>query len=1271
MAISIGTTSLTTGIGSSENRTIFKSADGILIQLMCNSSTSAAYKISSDNGATWSASWTTISSGFSVLNKITGWQDTNDDIYVTYNGSHTSSGGTIGFVKLTYASNTWTAGTQVVKKVGINYTYHPTITKTTDGNLYIVGNYNTTGGGTLYTWKSTDDGATWSLNGTSFASSRSSCAIPKGSDLWVFDQNTGAVYIRQLASGTWSNITVIASGVLNNNYNTGVLKVSDSEIYLTTLLAAGIKIYKYNGTSWDSGTVITSAINDSRAVITQFNTQPCVLWTYNDGTYNNIAYKTYDGSSWSSQQALTNDTSNNTMPCVLALSGTVVGSSYYTGAASPYTIYYATITNSVTRNSTLNSNMAIKKLANTNTIYSNSKIIESRNQNSLDSNMSIKRVMQNNITSNTVLKRVGEVSNILSNLKIIVDRVQETLNSNMSIKKVGAQSTLNSNMSIKKSGLQNTTTSDMAIIKTRTSTTTSDMTISRVGMQSTIQSNMRILWDNVQRTIDSNMKIVKRVQENIYSNSKIIVRGSATITSNMKIRGMKKFYAKTSIINSATKKFNIQATITQPTALDPTGVSVVDIQSGDAVEIKWTDSGNYGYNIYKEVGGSWVLQNPIVLIGATSYIVGSLVTNVTYTFKIKGVNGAGIESMGVQVLGTPTYSLNKYSTAPSYQLYLDGILQSNIILDSVELVYSPGYCTAAWHINTRPDTVGLPVPNRQLVTLFINSRKVFTGYLLKREGRWTSSDISVYYTAQGKSWEYTWTTGSSRYFTFHYADIDYNLLNLEGNNYGNRRLLLYLGLPITGIPAGYLDTNIDTKDMTLLDIMNNIGAQAGGYKVHEDFNGQVSFYNEQVPLYTRLYEIGKNILSYTDSFDISANITGVNVKSAVWERTESQVMISGQVVKNTFSPEDVNEPIYMTSEEWTQHQHWNAAEMFTIDEGGKLSIIGTVGVPGKIQNIQAYGESNEPPEVLEPVKYHVASEEYPGLVEDAELEVFPINTNAGILKWSNGGTEARKAMSESKEYLPSWKSIGLSWERWFTDGTANVKVDCPIVYTAAVRSAEVDVYSVDGLISTAPIKNTYQVEVLDDPSQTVGRIMLVVTWEETNSRMSAGKGTGPIWRTYHEEGAKPWSQLVGTPFNINESNNPEVLSYLARKAEDYYSQYKYNMEQGQMTILGDETLDLRTSINGKLVQRIKHDFSQGYKTIIDLGTLHSVSSGVQFNNRNKKELVLATGKVNSFITQVWYPNKTKSIKPENDGVGNTPPTSVGSSPNTGTAHYAD
>lgn len=1268
MAISIGTTSLTTGIGSSENRTIFKSADGILIQLMCNSSTSAAYKISSDNGATWSASWTTISDGFSALNKITGWQDTNDNIYVTYNGTHSSSGGTIGFVKLTYASSTWSAGTQVVKKVGYNPAYHPTITKTTDGNLYIVGNYNKTGYGTLYTWESTDDGATWSLNGTSFASSRSACAIPKGSDLWIIDQKLGTLVLHVLSSGSWTTSTIVASGVTNDNYNTGVLKISDTEIYATTLTSSGVTLYKYNGTSWDSGTVITSATNDSRAVITQFNTQPCVLWTYNDGTYNNIAYKTYDGSSWSSQQALTNNTSNNTMPCVLALSGTVVGSSYYTGSSSPYTIYYATITNAVTRNSTLNSNMVIKKVAITNTIYSNSKIIASRNQNSIDSNMTIKRVMQNNITSNTVLKRVGEVSTILSNLKIIVARVQDTLNSNMHIKKLGAQSTLNSSMSIKKSGLQNTTTSDMAIIKTRTSTTTSDMTISRVGMQSTIQSNMRILWDNVQRTIDSNMKIVKRVQNNIYSNSKIILRGSEDITSNMKIRGMKKFYAKTSIINSASKNFTIQATVTQSTALDPTGVSVVDLQLGDAVEIKWTDSGNYGYNVYKEVGGTWVLQNPIVLIGATSFIVGGLVTNVTYTFKITGVNGVGAESTGEQVLGTPTYSLNKYSTAPSYQLYIDDVLQSDIILDAIELVYSPGYHTATWHINTRPDTVGLPVPNRQIVTVFINSRKVFTGYLLKCEGRWTPSDISVHYVAQGKSWEYTWTTGSSRFREFHDSEIDYDLLSIPGNNYGNKRFLIYLGLPVTGLPASYLDSNIDTKDMTLLDIMNNIGTQAGGYKVHEDFNGLVSFYNEQVPLYTRTYEIGKNILSYTDTVDQAAVVTGISVSSALTEKTVSEAMNSGFCIKNVFNPGLETAPIILPGDNWTEHQNWTAHEMFCKDMSGKYYKTGSVSVIGKILDIQAFGKANEKPEVLEPVTYVLREGEDP-----IEIEVFPTNTTpvAGIPagQWGNGGTEARKALSVSKEYTPTWKALGITWERWGGKGSAHFKVEVPIVYTPTTRSGTADVYTIDPATKKS-LKYTYYVDVLDEPIETCGEIMLVITYEQ-DTRSSATYGSGPIWRTYHEEGIKPYTQLVGGPFSINENNSSAVNAYINRKATEYFAQYKSNVYQGQMTILGDETLDLRTTINGKLVQRIKHDFSQGYKTIIDLGTLNTVSSNVSFKGKDKKQLVLASGKSNSFVSKIWYPTRTSKTGIFQKELVQIPLNSKGSSVRTGTAHYAD
>lgn len=1236
MATSLGTTTFANSFGGSYrgNRQLFKAANGSLIMFVTRTESSTlyvSYKTSTDGGTTWS-SWVNITPHANVrtstsynYSMLSCCMDADSNIYIGWRCNHTGgNSSTLCFTRLNYSSGSWSEGTPYVTT---NFPGRFTFAVTSSGTIWVVGNSNDSGYGTMYLKYSTDNGSTWT-DSTSDFPIRGHIVTPSGSYVKVIYQNNsspGSILESTFNGSSWTSPSTVASSVSRLDDSFSVLRVSDSEIYVSALKSDGLYIFKYNGVSWDAGTKINEVNTYQQQVLGQFLGYPAIVWTYNDGTYNNIAYKTYNGSNWSTQGSLTNDSNNNQLASVNALSTGSLCVVYRTGGSSPYTINFDLVLGVSTNTSTIKSNMVIKKVGNLSTINSNLKILTDRVQETITSDMLIKKTSSSNCMSNMSIKKLEEQSEIKSNLKIVSKREQETITSNACIKKL--------------------------------------------NNQSSISSTMRILYDDVQHTIDSNMKIVDRVQENITSNSKIVDRGVSSISSSMFISksGIKRFYATTKTYKEATKNFYVTTILEQPTSIDPTDLSTLDLQTGEAVELKWTNTGNYGYNVYKDVGGSWVKLNSIVLVAGTSYIAGSLVTNVTYTFKVVGVNGAGVESTGVEVLGTPTYSLDKYSTAPNYQLYLDDVLQSDIILDNIELVFSPGYCTANWHINTRPDTVGLPSPNKQVVKIVLNSRRVFTGYLLKREGRWTASDISVHYTAQGKSWDYTWTTGSTRYKEYRLTDMDYATMNLPGNGYGNRLLLLNLGLPVLGLPAGYLDTNIDTKDMTLLDIMNNIGQQAGRYKVHEDFYGNVSFYNEDLPLFTRTYTIGQNILSYTDIIDQSAALTGVAVYSAFEEHTISQSMESGFCIKNVLDPDEESKPVVLPGDNWTQHQNWIAHEMFCVDQSGKYYKTGSIAAPGKIVNVQAYGKSNEKPEIESPVTYSVTEG------ESAELEVFPdeVESNPYITKgqWGNGGTEARKALSVSREYKPTWKSIGITWEPWLGQTHAHFRVDVPIVYSPTIREASVKVYGVDP--GSKKVREfTYNVSVLDEPIEWCGEIVLVITYEVA-SRITSSSGTGPIWRSYHEEGIKPFSQVVTGPFNINENNFTAVSGYLNEKAKDYFNQYKSNVFQGQLTILGDETLDLRTCINGKFIQKIKHDFSQGFKTIVDLGTLTSVSSNAKFRGKEKTQLSLANGKTNSFVSKIWYPTRTSKTPIYQEALTQTPLISKGSSPRTGTAHYAD
>ena len=123
----------------------------------------------------------------------------------------------------------------------------------------------------------------------------------------------------------------------------------------------------------------------------------------------------------------------------------------------------------------------------------------------------------------------------------------------------------------------------------------------------------------------------------------MVRRYQQTITSDAYIRYSKDFYGRLRAEVITDKDFYAQLKVDQPTPLEPTGGQAFDMYTGEGVKLTWTDTGNYGYNVYLMVSGSWVKQNQSI-IKTTEYIVGNLTTGVTYEFKITGVNGQGEES---------------------------------------------------------------------------------------------------------------------------------------------------------------------------------------------------------------------------------------------------------------------------------------------------------------------------------------------------------------------------------------------------------------------------------------------------------------------------------------------------------------------------------------------------------------------------------------------------------------------------------------------------
>lgn len=222
--VNVGTSTRSTATAVSNQRKIVKASDGTLILFAVTGTTSETrlqYKVSADDGATWSASWI---SAYNVANvsDFDIYIDTNDDILLCITISTYTR-----FVKLVYSAGTWTAGTIYTP----NYAGHSksSITRRANGDIWITAgkasNY-------IYYYVSTDEGVTWSADtydtgGTNYINVTQ--IIKNGADIWVLAINNGVVQCH-IYNGSWSTVTIEDLGLTGAGYEAVGIKISDSEI---------------------------------------------------------------------------------------------------------------------------------------------------------------------------------------------------------------------------------------------------------------------------------------------------------------------------------------------------------------------------------------------------------------------------------------------------------------------------------------------------------------------------------------------------------------------------------------------------------------------------------------------------------------------------------------------------------------------------------------------------------------------------------------------------------------------------------------------------------------------------------------------------------------------------------------------------------------------------------------------------------------------------------------------------------------------------------
>ena len=725
-----------------------------------------------------------------------------------------------------------------------------------------------------------------------------------------------------------------------------------------------------------------------------------------------------------------------------------------------------------------------------------------------------------------------------------------------------------------------------------------------------ITSDAKIIYKN-QANIDVDAT-VKRVaeQKNIASNGNIRKRILQTIDSNTVIQAHVDFYARVRAENTDEVDFNTQLKVFYAVPSSITNLTATDPGTGESIALDWDDDTNYGYNVYKDVGAVWVLQNEVIITDS-DYVVGSLTDGVTYTFEVRGVNAAGTESVGVAISGiaapsdtTPNYDITHYKK-PDFEINISGVPQTDAILETVELIYGPDFSTAKFFIPKRPDLPGLPEALSQTVTIYINGRLVLTGYLNKRENSINSDDYRATYTVVSTLWNLTKYTAG-----FHAARP-------------------------SSIPRDSWDPD-SVACMSQLDYMMYKISYMGNYKIYTSPSGSTSYYRIGAPVSKRNYEVGKHIINMNTTKDINEQLKTMTIYGSELSITKT-IRYSGPF------PEIVE--VYRGR----RTAMGTKAHVFRGLDGSwsmKFRIYAN-----NISDVKAFALINEPARAssfVSGLEVLPSDCKLGGFAGGFDLPNFSLDgsdtDDKGFLKyWPYGGTESRVPVRSVVSYPRQWKNVSASinYIKRYTGEVYGADITitpCPVAwqyslesYTAYYKKLDEN----DKVIEETPLA----IKLMGIPFQFIPDIEIAYTYK--GQRLSATASSGAGASRCSMEGIDAYTSDIPSylPYSITpKSNVSSVMSYLVSKASALRSKLGISEYNGTMTVLGDETLDLRTQVNGMEVSKITHEFtsSDGYLTHIDLTKERWYRGEVVYYERKAKEVDTKAAANQSFSRILYY-----------------------------------
>jgi len=242
-----------------------------------------------------------------------------------------------------------------------NWDYLPYAMQAANGRIWVVWASNRTGGGFFYDiFYKVYDGSTWSADTrlTFDASNDEFPSIAQTNDgkIWVFwnsrrTGNNDIFYKTTVDNGvSWSADTRFAlSHATDDDWDPAVIRSADGKLWLFWVISPSQAIYYsvFDGSSWTSRLSLTgSTVENWHPAATQTNDG--IIWLVwdkgSDTAPTDIYYKTFNGSTWSSETQLTTHGDNDSGPSIAQDSqGKILiawASDRGDGIIQPYDLFY-------------------------------------------------------------------------------------------------------------------------------------------------------------------------------------------------------------------------------------------------------------------------------------------------------------------------------------------------------------------------------------------------------------------------------------------------------------------------------------------------------------------------------------------------------------------------------------------------------------------------------------------------------------------------------------------------------------------------------------------------------------------------------------------------------------------------------------------------------------------------------------------------------------------------------------------------------------------